>query len=165
MRRWVMVAASLAAPAAAAQAIPDGSPLKPICDLVCGTWEPEAVDDEHNSDSFSIELHWDAASGEVRGTQTAFGGQNGTMTHELAFRADHERDITLSVSSAGMRAESLVRVGEGTFQVVSLAQGNPTIASTTTWSLQQDGRLRVERAESAAHYNHWFGEQYYRRAK
>ncbi|MCC6920655.1 MAG: hypothetical protein IT548_15770 [Alphaproteobacteria bacterium] len=162
MLHWVLVAASLAAPA---EAVPEDSPLKPVCDLVCGTWEPEAIDDEHNADSFRLELHWDAASGELRGTQTAFGGQNGTMTHDLAFRANHERDITLVVSGAGMRTESLVRLGEGVLQIDSLAPGNPTITASTTWTLQQDGRLRVERAESAAHYNYGFGEQYYRRAK
>ncbi len=166
MLRWGMVAAVLSGSVASADPIPAGSPLTAICDLVCGQWEPEAIDDEHNADSFKLELHWDAASGELRGTQTAFGGQNGTITHHLAFRADHERDITLVVSSAGgMRAESPVRVGEGVFEVVSLAAGNPTITSITTWTLLPDGRLRLERAESAAHYNYGFGEQYYRKAR
>ena len=47
MLRWVLVAVSLAAQAAASQAVPDGSPLKPLCGLVCGAWEPEEIDVLH----------------------------------------------------------------------------------------------------------------------
>ncbi len=176
--RAIVFAVALAGSAIAAD-IPADSPLKPICDLMCGSWvqeevgddhgaPPAASEDDHNSDAFALELHWDAASGELRGTQTVSGGPNGTVKHDIAFRADPKtKEVVLTTTSPEylMRTESAVELADANLRVFSLAPGNPTISSLVQWAFVEADRMVATRAESAAGYNHFFGDQIYRKVK
>lgn len=180
MRATIGVAVLLAGQAVAGD-VPANSPLKPICDFLCGTWEQEDGLDQHGdekppapdpdagmADHFALELHWDAASGELRGTHAASGGPNGSVHHELVFRVDPEsKEIVLitAMPEYSIETRSQVDLENTQLRVFSVTPGNPTVTSTTLWSFVEEDRMIATRAESASGYNYFFGDVMYRKVK
>ncbi|MFT3809144.1 MAG: hypothetical protein QM698_04450 [Micropepsaceae bacterium] len=158
--RAALLALLAAMPAAAAAA--DGDlEIRTICERICGTWDP--VPSDQSGPGASLELHFDPASGEIRGSRSIALPDRAPASVDIVIAYMPETgSVRMVVGDIRVGADiSTAYIDPDLIVFTGVVPGKPDLTAVTQFIRRAPDTLYEVQPESAEQYNSMGFEQTY----